>query len=105
MSRSFSGSSDVEQGGKPAIRARLGQEVHRTPSPGHPQVFARDVLRPAAQVRKALDGCDRKTVMGRRDYAILLLLAKLGLRAHEVATFTLDDIDWRASEILVRAKG
>lgn len=60
---------------------------------------------PAAQVRKALDGCDRKTVMGRRDYAILLLLAKLGLRADEVATLTLDDIDWRASEILVRAKG
>jgi integrase len=59
----------------------------------------------AAQVRKALDGCDRETVMGRRDYAILLLLAKLGLRADEVATLTLDDIDWRASEILVRAKG
>jgi integrase len=59
----------------------------------------------AAQVRKALDGCDRETVMGRRDYAILLLLAKLGLRAGEVATLTLDDIDWRASEILVRAKG
>src|SRR5439155_20969288 len=50
----------------------------------------------AAQVRKALDGCDRETVMGRRDYAILLLLAKLGLRADEVATLTLDDIDWRA---------
>ncbi|MCG2631811.1 site-specific integrase [Bradyrhizobium sp. WYCCWR 13023] len=60
---------------------------------------------PAVQVRKALDGCDRETVMGRRDYAILLLLAKLGLRADEVATLTLDDIDWRASEILVRAKG
>ena len=59
----------------------------------------------AAQVRKALDGCDRETVMGRRDYAVLLLLAKLGLRADEVATLTLDDIDWRASEILVRAKG
>jgi integrase len=43
--------------------------------------------------------------MGRRDYAILLLLAKLGLRADEAATLTLDDIDWRASEILVRAKG
>ncbi|WGS19152.1 MULTISPECIES: hypothetical protein [unclassified Bradyrhizobium] len=43
--------------------------------------------------------------MGRRDYAILLLLAKLGLRADEVATLSLDDIDWRASEILVRAKG
>ncbi|WP_439711409.1 tyrosine-type recombinase/integrase [Bradyrhizobium elkanii] len=59
----------------------------------------------AAQVRRALDGCDRETVMGRRDYAILLLLAKLGLRADEVATLTVDDIDWRASEILVRAKG
>jgi integrase len=43
--------------------------------------------------------------MGRRDYAILSLLAKLGLRADEVATLMLDDIDWRASEILVRAKG
>ncbi|TYO66822.1 hypothetical protein FXV83_09305 [Bradyrhizobium hipponense] len=41
---------------------------------------------PAAQVQKALDGCDREAVMGRRDYAILLLLAKLGLRANEVAT-------------------
>ncbi|WP_338132273.1 tyrosine-type recombinase/integrase [Bradyrhizobium elkanii] len=60
---------------------------------------------PAAQVRKALDGCDRETVTGRRDYAILLLLAKLGLRANEVATLTVDVIDWRASEILVRAKG
>jgi site-specific recombinase XerD len=59
----------------------------------------------AAQVRKTLDGCDQETVMGRRDYAILLLLAKLGLRADEVATLTLDDVDWRASEILVRAKG
>lgn len=60
---------------------------------------------PAAQVQKALDGCDRATAMGRRDYAILMMLAKLGLRADEVATLTLDDIDWRASEMLVRAKG
>ena len=60
---------------------------------------------PAAQVQKALDGCDRATPMGRRDYAILMMLAKLGLRANEVATLTLDDIDWRASEMLIRAKG
>lgn len=60
---------------------------------------------PAAQVQKALDGCDRATPMGRRDYAILMMLAKLGLRADEVATLTLDDIDWRASEMLIRAKG
>ena len=60
---------------------------------------------PAAQVQKALDGCDRATSMGRRDYAILMMLAELGLRAGEVATLTLDDIDWRAGEMLVRAKG
>jgi integrase len=60
---------------------------------------------PAAQVQKALDGCNRATAMGRRDYAILMMLAKLGLRADEVATLTLDDIDWRAGEMHVRAKG
>lgn len=59
----------------------------------------------AAQVQEVVDGCDRTTALGRRDYAILMMLAKLGLRANEVATITLDDIDWRSGEILVRAKG
>ncbi|MBY0322068.1 MAG: site-specific integrase [Reyranella sp.] len=59
----------------------------------------------AAQVQRVLDGCDRTTGLGRRDYAILVILAKLGLRAGEVATLTLDDIDWRAGEMLLRAKG
>ncbi|WP_454914332.1 tyrosine-type recombinase/integrase [Variovorax gossypii] len=58
----------------------------------------------AAQVQKVLVGCDRATATGRRDYAILMMLAKLGLRADEVATLTLDDVDWRAGEMLVRAK-
>jgi integrase len=56
-------------------------------------------------VQKVLDCCVQATAVGRRDYAMLLLLAKLGLRANEVATLTLDDIDWRAGEFLVRAKG
>ena len=43
--------------------------------------------------------------MGRRDYAILVLLARLGLRAAEVAVLRLDDIDWRAGQIVVRGKG
>ena len=43
--------------------------------------------------------------MGRRDYAILMMLVKLGLRANEVATLTLDDIVWRSGEMVVRAKG
>ena len=59
----------------------------------------------SAQVEKVLDGCDRATAMGRRDYAILMILAKLGLRASEVATLTLDDVDWRSGEMLIRAKG
>ena len=58
-----------------------------------------------AQVRKVLNGCDRRTALGRRDYAILMMLARLGLRANEVATLILDDIDWRAGEMLIRAKG
>jgi site-specific recombinase XerD len=59
----------------------------------------------AAQVQNVLEGCDRATALGRRDYAILMMLAKLGLRANEVATLTLDDIDWRSGEMVVRAKG
>ncbi|MGS5046768.1 MULTISPECIES: site-specific integrase [unclassified Mameliella] len=59
----------------------------------------------AAQVRKVLDSCDRSTARGRRDYAILAMLAKLGLRASEVATLTLDDIDWRSGEMHIHAKG
>lgn len=58
-----------------------------------------------AQVQKVLDSCDRLTPVGRRDYAILMILAKLGLRANEVATLTLDDIDWRAGELHACAKG
>jgi site-specific recombinase XerD len=59
----------------------------------------------AAQVRAVLDACDRTTALGRRDYAILVMMAKLGLRASEVATITLDDIDWRSGEMLIHAKG
>jgi site-specific recombinase XerD len=58
-----------------------------------------------ADVQHVLDGCDRTTALGRRDYAILMLLAKLGLRANEVATLTLDDLDWRAGTLRVHAKG
>lgn len=59
----------------------------------------------AAQVQKVLDDCDRSNGLGRRDYAILLILARLGLRASEVAMLSLDDIDWRSGTMLVRAKG
>ena len=60
---------------------------------------------PLEQVQCILDGCDRSTAAGRRDYAILMLLARLGLRAKEVATLTLDDFDWRAGQFTIRGKG
>jgi integrase/recombinase XerD len=57
-----------------------------------------------AELRKLLASCDRRTRTGRRDYAILLLLSRLGLRAGEVARLGLDDIDWRHGEIVVVGK-
>jgi site-specific recombinase XerD len=60
-------------------------------------------LEPAA-VRRLLASCDRRRLVGRRDFAILLLLARLGLRAGEVAAITLEDIDWRAGLLLVHGK-
>jgi integrase/recombinase XerD len=58
-----------------------------------------------AEVARLLASCDRRTTFGRRDYAVLSLLARLGLRAGEVATLELGDIDWRAGELVVRGKG
>lgn len=60
---------------------------------------------PAEQIQRVVDACDRDTVAGKRDYAILLLFARLGLRAGEVVTLTLDDLDWDAGLITVRGKG
>jgi site-specific recombinase XerD len=57
------------------------------------------------EVERVLEACDRRTAVGRRDYAILLLLARLGLRAGEVVSLQLEDLNWRAGEILVRGKG
>lgn len=59
----------------------------------------------AEQVKRLLDSCDRATAIGRRDFAILSLLSRVGLRACEVAVVSLDDIDWRAGELTVHGKG
>ena len=56
-------------------------------------------------VDRLLRSCERGPRAGRRDYAVLVLLSRLGLRAGEVARLRLDDIDWHAGEILVRGKG
>lgn len=59
----------------------------------------------AKHVRAVLAGPDRRTVIGARDYAVLLLMLRLGLRACEVAALTLDDLDWGRGELTVRGKG
>ena len=56
------------------------------------------------EVQKVLDAIDRSTSLGRRDYAVLLLLARLGLRASEVATLCLQDIDWQDGVLTIRGK-
>jgi len=61
-------------------------------------------LRPD-QVAQVLATCDRRTARGQRDYAILLLLARLGLRAGEVVALRLEDIDWAAGRLTFRSKG
>jgi site-specific recombinase XerD len=59
---------------------------------------------PGEQVRQLLASIDRTTAMGRRDYAILLMLARLGLRSSEVVFLDLDDIDWNNGQLNVRGK-
>ena len=64
-----------------------------------PRALGRD------QVTRLLESCDQSAVTGRRDLAVLTLLARLGLRAAEVAALELGDIDWRAGELVIRGKG
>jgi site-specific recombinase XerD len=60
---------------------------------------------PPEQVERLLARCDCNSPTGKRDYAILLLLARLGLRGGQVVAMTLDDLDWERGEIVVRGKG
>ncbi len=55
-----------------------------------------------AQVQSLLGGCNRQSATGRRDYAMLLLISRLGLRASEVVDLTLDDLDWTEGAIRIR---
>jgi site-specific recombinase XerD len=60
---------------------------------------------PATAVQQVLASIDRHTAIGRRDYAILLGLARLGLRAGEIARLELEDLDWAGGQVRVRGKG
>jgi site-specific recombinase XerD len=58
----------------------------------------------AGCVRRLLNSCDRRSTKGRRDYAILMVLVRLGIRAGEVVALELNDVDWRRGELLIRGK-
>jgi len=60
---------------------------------------------PSDQVEQLLDATKRDSAVGRRDYAIILLMARLGLRAGEVAHLALDDVDWHSGCITIHGKG
>lgn len=81
------------------------QLVFAVPStPTWKQTSLPTALEPA-QVRSVLSSCDRRTVRGHRDHLVVLLMLRLGLRACEVATLSLDDIQWVEGEIEIRGKG
>jgi integrase/recombinase XerD len=67
--------------------------------PSIPRSIAPDHL------RRVLASCNRRSAVGSRDYAMLLLLARLGLRAGAIVALELDDIDWQAATLRVRGKG
>src|SRR5438309_1615737 len=96
-----------------ALRSLLGF-LHAEGLIGQPLAVPSPAGWTQAGLPKALDGdqvaallasCDPRTRTGRRDLAILTLLARLGLRAGEVAALRLDDIDWRLGEITVPGQG
>jgi integrase len=58
-----------------------------------------------AQAKALLGACDRRRATGRRDYAVIVLMLRLGLRAGEVAALRLEDLDWRAGQVTVHGKG
>ncbi|HEV8276893.1 MAG TPA: tyrosine-type recombinase/integrase [Streptosporangiaceae bacterium] len=84
------------------IAAPLGQAV---PAVAHWRLAGLPKALEPGQVAALLASCNQDTAAGRRDFAMLTLLARLGLRAGEVAGLSLDDIGWRAGEITVRGKG
>jgi site-specific recombinase XerD len=85
--------------------AAVGGLVWAVPSVPQPRLASLPKALEPAQVRAVLAGCDRRTATGRRDYAVVVLMVRLGLRACDVASITLDDLDWVHGEIVVRGKG
>ncbi len=93
------------------LKFLYGHGVITTPLAGATPWMARGTMAmlprtvPPGTAQRLLESCDRTKIAGLRDYAIISLLARLGLRAAEVAALELGDIDWRAGQVMIRSKG
>lgn len=96
--RSFLGFCYVEGIVKVPLSAAIPAVMHRRLT-GLPQGLT------AEQVDSLLDACDRGTPTGRRDYAVIVCLHRLGLRSGEATGLALDDIDWETGTLIVHGKG
>lgn len=109
--RTVSGARDLVTRLRPLLRylhlVGLTEDALQSAVPGVAHMRHRGLPRALepASVGRLLASCDRSAVGGCRDFAILLLLSRLGLRAGEVAALQLDDIDWRGGEIVIHGKG
>lgn len=83
----------------PGIVAAVPSVASWTTTPGLPRAIS------AEHARLAIESCNPHTAVGRRDRAVLLLLARLGLRSGEVAALLLEDVDWTAGCLHVHGKG
>ena len=83
---------------EPSLVDAVPRAAQRYLAPPKPVLNADDVSR-------LLGSCDRRRAAGRRDYALLTLLVRLGLRAGEAAALRVDDVHWRVGEIVVSGKG
>jgi integrase/recombinase XerD len=80
------------------IATDLAQYV---PAPTRRQLSGLPKFMPAEDVERLVQSIDQESAQGRRDYAVVLLLARLGLRAGEVAPLRLEDLDWDAGELVI----
>lgn len=97
--RSFLNHAQIRGDVGPQMVAAVPTVSSWSSTPALPRAISSD------HARRAIDSCDRHTAVGRRDHAVLLLLARLGLRSGEVAALTLDDVDWAVGCLRVRGKG
>jgi integrase/recombinase XerD len=82
-----------------ALAAAVPSVATWSTTPALPKAIA------AEHAQRAIDSCGLDTRVGLRDRAVLLLLARLGLRAHEVIGLQLNDCDWDGGHLRVRGKG